>query len=441
MLELLAVPFLACLVLTAMHVPLGMHVLARGIIFVDLALAQLAALGIAIAMLAGHPPHSAAAYWYALAFTMGGAVFFTLSRGRRNTVPLEAIIGIVYAASAAAAILVLDRSPQGAESIKQLLVGSILTVTPADVRALAILYAALGVLHWLARRPLLAISQDPQAARAQGRAVVWWDLFFYATFGLVVTSSVRVAGVLLVFSYLVVPATMSAMLVASHKARLFVGWAIGAAVSALGLWASGFWDLPTGAAVVTAFGVASGAAALLVGLRAFVAYAQANRRRAVATSSIALGLVVAVAGLLLVLFPRMDHPWLDATEYRWPALRVVFLNADDAASYREAQAASDVGTAELQRLRALQQDVQWGRHSMSDARQERLRQYLASRGEIVNGDRLLMTSLKFRARERQRWLLGMPMTLAAIAGIIGALCLRRRAPRDSAPDAVQMSMP
>ena len=132
MVELLWAPFVACLVLTAIHVYLGLHVLARGVIFVDLALAQVAALGVTIAFLAGHPIQSEAAYWYALAFTLAGAALFAASRARRVPVPQEAIIGIVYAVSAAAAVLVVDRAPQGGEHIRQILVGSILTATPTE---------------------------------------------------------------------------------------------------------------------------------------------------------------------------------------------------------------------------------------------------------------------------------------------------------------------
>src|SRR5918994_6308128 len=156
--EFLWAPFLACLVLTGIHVYLGIHVLARGIIFVDLALAQVAALGITVALLAGHPIQSEAAYWYALAFTLAGSLLFALSGTHRAPIPQEAIIGIVYAVSAAIAILVVDRAPQGSEHIKQLLVGSILTVTLKEVGTLALLYGIVGVVHWAVRRPLLEIS-------------------------------------------------------------------------------------------------------------------------------------------------------------------------------------------------------------------------------------------------------------------------------------------
>src|SRR5919108_1816504 len=229
--EFLWVPFLACLVLTGIHVYLGLHVLARGIIFVDLALAQVAALGITVALLAGHAIQSEAAYWYALAFTLAGSIVFALSRTYRSPIPQEAIIGIVYAVSAAIAVLAVDRAPQGSEHIKQLLVGSILTVTLREVIMLAVLYGMVGALHWVARRPLLEISFNPGAAVERGRWMRWWDFLFYASFGFVVTSSVQMAGVLLVFSYLIVPAAVAALLTQSVTKRLALGWTVGFIVS------------------------------------------------------------------------------------------------------------------------------------------------------------------------------------------------------------------
>src|SRR3989442_980246 len=359
MVEFLAVPLLACLLLTAIHVYLGLHVLARGVIFVDLALAQVAALGVTVAFLAGHPIQSEAAYWYALAFTLGGAALFAGSRARRAPVPQEAIIGIVYAVSAAAGMIVVDRAPKGSEHIKQLLVGSILTVTPAEVGALALLYAPIGVLLWLVRRPLLDISFDPDGAGAR-RAVRRWDFVFYASFGVVVTSSVRLAGVLLVFAYLVVPATAAVMLTRSAPGRLVVGWALGVLVSVGGLAASWTWDLPTGATVVVAFGVVL--AGLAVGLAAR-AGARATRGR---------------------------------------------------------------GVAELERVRAMQREVQWGARQVSEDMQERMRQYLAGRAELLAGDRMVLGTLRARARERQRWWIGVPLVVLG-AGGAGVLVRRRRA--------------
>jgi zinc/manganese transport system permease protein len=410
--EILWVPFLACLVLTGIHVYLGLHVLARGVIFVDLALAQVAALGITVAFLAGHPIQSEAAYWYALAFTLGGAALFAGTRTSHAPIPHEAIIGIVYAVSAAVAILVVDRAPQGGEHIKQLLVGSVLTVSGGEVARLALLYAIVGTLHWLARRPLLEISFDPDGAAAAGRRIGLWDFLFYASFGLVVTSSVRVAGVLLVFSYLIVPAAVGALLTASVAVRLAVGWALGFAVSVLGLWASFVLDLPTGAAVVATFGAVLALVALGrwgVGL----ARAVGERGwRTLAGPGAALCGAVSLAGLLLMAFPRMDHHWLNWLEDAAPAVRLAFLTPHERAVHAESLEALRRGQAELARLRALQQDVQWGARELPEEMKERLRQFLASRSEITAGDRMVLHTLRRKARERQRLWLGLPLFLA-----------------------------
>jgi zinc/manganese transport system permease protein len=422
MVEVLWVPFLACLVLTGIHVYLGLHVLARGVIFVDLALAQVAALGITAAFLAGHPIQSEAAYWYALAFTVGGAALFSVSRVHRAPIPQEAIIGIVYAVSAAAAVLVVDRAPQGSEHIKQLLVGSVLTVTLEEVGRLALLYALVAAFHVLARRPMLEISLDPDAAIGRGRWVRGWDFAFYATFGLVVTSSVRIAGVLLVFSYLVVPAAAGALLARSVTGRLLIGWAVGLGVSALGLLASYLWDLPTGAAVVTTFGVVLAAVALGLGLGAL---ARSVRQRGwQALRGIARGgcALLALAGLLLMAFPRMDHHWLDWIEEAIPAVQRAFLSAHEREVHRDSRDALRRELAELARLRAMQQEAQWATRPLSEAQQDRLRQFLAGRSEIAAGDRMVLRTLRGKARERQRLWLGPPLLAA---GLLGAWAMAR----------------
>ncbi|HEX2480631.1 MAG TPA: metal ABC transporter permease, partial [Methylomirabilota bacterium] len=382
-LEFLWLPFVACLVLTGIHVYLGLHVLARGVIFVDLALAQVAALGITVAFLAGHAIQSDAAYWYALAFTVAGAALFAASRTRRGSVPQEAVIGIVYAVSAAVAVLVVDRAPQGSEHIKQLLVGSILTVSPRDVATLAAVYTVIGAIHWLIRRPLLAISFEPEGERARATGARWWDFLFYVSFGLVVTSSVRIAGVLLVFSFLIVPATAAALVARGVRWRLVIGWGLGGVTSALGLASSYAWDLPTGAAVVTTFG------AVLAGVAAAVASVGLARRvktegfGALRGIGFAVCAGAALAGLTLAAFPRLDHHWLDWLEEAVPAVQLVFLTPHERETRRESLAAVRHWQAELARLRALQQDIQWGSRQASEESQERLRQFLAGRAEIT----------------------------------------------------------
>ena len=273
LIALMWVPFLMCLVLTGIHAYLGIHVLAREVVFVDIALAQIAALGATTAFVFGWELETWESYAFGLGFTILGALVLALSRTRERHVSQEAIIGVVYAVASAAAVLVADRTPHGMEHLRGMLVGSILSVGGVEVIKVALLYAAIGALHWLCRRPFFLISTNPGRAFQDGLAVRWWDFLFYASFGVVVTSSVRIAGVLLVFSYLIVPALAGIVLGGSLAARLLIGWAFGVIVSVIAMVGSAALDLPTGATVVCAFGVslaALGAYARLAGRRARV---------------------------------------------------------------------------------------------------------------------------------------------------------------------------
>src|SRR5438132_7448223 len=253
-LPFLLAPFLASLILTGIHAYLGVHVVERGVIFVDLALAQIAALGATTAILIGMDPHGGGAYWLSLGFTFVGAGIFALARTRRGHIPQEAFIGIAYAVASAAAILAMSKATGETEHLKDMLVGNILAVDRHEVVKTAILYGAVGIFHYIFRRKFLLISTDPAAAEAKGLSIRFWDFLFYASFGFVVTSSVSIAGVLLVFCYLVVP-SVGAMLFADHIGkRLAIGWTMGTLVSALGVYFSVWLDLPTGAAIVCTFG-------------------------------------------------------------------------------------------------------------------------------------------------------------------------------------------
>ena len=254
LLALMWLPFLMCLVLTGIHAYLGFHVIAREVVFVDIALAQIAALGATAAFLVGYELDTWQSYGAGLGFTILGALVLALTRSRRGLVSHEAVIGVVYAVSAAGAVVLADRSPHGAEHLRGMLVGSLLSVRSAQVIEVAVLYAVIGAFHWLCRRPFFLISTDPDRAYREGWRVRTWDFLFYASFGLVVTSSVRIAGVLLVFSYLIVPALAGILLARGIGGRLAVGWTFGAAVSVVAMLASAALDLPTGATVVCAFG-------------------------------------------------------------------------------------------------------------------------------------------------------------------------------------------
>jgi zinc/manganese transport system permease protein len=255
LLALLWAPFLMCLVLTGIHAYLGVHVLAREVVFVDIALAQIAALGATAAFLLGHETDTWESYALGLSATLLGALVLALTRSRRRHVSQEAVIGVVYAVSAAAAVLVADRAPHGAEQVRTMLVGNLLAVRPPEVAKVATLYALVGLFHWLCRRPFFLISTDPDSAYREGWRVRLWDFLFYASFGVVVTSSVRIAGVLLVFSYLIVPALAGILLGRTVAHKLIIGWGFGTLVSVIGMTASAVFDFPTGATVVCAFGL------------------------------------------------------------------------------------------------------------------------------------------------------------------------------------------
>src|SRR6478735_11823564 len=200
-LEFLALPFAASLVIAGIHAYLGVHVVERGVIFVDLSLAQIAAFGATIAMLtplASGDPHAPAVYWISLVFTFLGAFVFSTIRSKRARIPQEAIIGICYAVASAAAILAMSKSTSESEHLKDMLVGNILAVSWPEVGKTAALYGAIGLFHYIFRRKFLAISMDHSGSVDRGVSVRFWDFLFYASFGFVVTSSVAIAGVLLV---------------------------------------------------------------------------------------------------------------------------------------------------------------------------------------------------------------------------------------------------
>ena len=245
---------LLCLVLTGIYAYLGYHVVRRGVIFVDLSLAQVAALGSSVGVLLGwgeqFPVRN---YLMSLSFTLLGSLLFVIFRSRRQKVPIEALIRITYAGAIALSLIVLEKSASGTEEIKEMLTGALLTVSPKELLFIAGLASGIGLVHWLARKPLLLVTEDPEAARGKGMKLWWWDFVFYATFGLIVTSSVRVAGVLLVFAFLIIPSVAATLAVRGISRKLAFGWLFGIAGCFGGLELSMRLDWSAGPAIVAVF--------------------------------------------------------------------------------------------------------------------------------------------------------------------------------------------
>jgi zinc/manganese transport system permease protein len=293
-LDLMLPAFAECLVLVGIHSYLGIHVIRRKVIFVDLALAQVAALGTTIGFLFGMAPDSTAALIFSMLFTFLGAAIFSITRLRGEKVPQEAVIGLVYALAAAVIILIVDRAPHGAEHIKEVMTGAILWVRWETIALAAVVYGGVGLFHYVFRRQFVLISDRPEQAYARGMRVRLWDFFFYLSFGVVISISVQTAGVLLVFVFLVVPAITATLITDRWLFQLAIGWSIGTLVSLFGLALSYWGDMPSGPTVVSFYG------AMLVVVSLFLFVFKAPTRTK-ALLKLALGLA-ATAGICVGLF-------------------------------------------------------------------------------------------------------------------------------------------
>ena len=293
--DIMAPAFFECLILVGIHSYLGIHVIKRKVIFVDLALAQVAALGTTVGFLFGIIPGTVGAYWFSLSFAILGAAIFSLSRFRHEKIPQEAIIGLVYAIAAAVVILVIDKAPHGAEHIKELLTGSILWVKWETIAYAAIVYAGIGLFHFIFRKKFLLISNNPDKAYQEGISVRFWDFLFYVSFGVVITHSVGTAGVLLVFVFLVVPAITSILITDVLWKQLVIGWSMGLVVSVLGLYISYIADLPSGPTVVAFYGIML----LIVALTLYVIRSE-NRGKSL--GRITIGIILTILIFFIIKF-------------------------------------------------------------------------------------------------------------------------------------------
>jgi len=391
--------FLVALCLVGIHTYFGIQVLARKVIFVDLALAQIAALGATVAFMLGHPAQSLATYGYSLAFTLLAAVLLAFTRAWGTRVPQEALIGVIYVVAAAAAILLIDRAPQGAEHLKQILTGNILTSGLDEIAVIVPLYVTIGLLHWLLRKQM------------SGTGALFWEFVFYASFGVVVTSSVAIAGVLLVFSFLIVPAAIGVMFASSLARQVMLGWIVGTVTSAAGLAASFAFDLPTGGAMVCGFGGALAIAGLLYPfLRGDHQHAL---RVAIATVRWVFAAMLVGSAIQLAAAPRADQPLLDMMEAAAPPLRWLYFSRAEQATFAEAGEYAERYRIEAERLNSMEKRNRTEDVALDDVNVARISSFLKSYGEMRKGEQFVMGEVRARARERVRW--GASLGLLALA--------------------------
>ena len=411
-------PFAASVAFVLIHAYLGVHVLRRNIVFADLALAQLSALGATVAFALGYPPVSPAGFAYAFAFTTLGAALLTATRALARFVSQEAFVGILYVAATAATVLVVDRSPQGAEHVKKILIGSILTVEPPELIKFAALYGVIGLMHWFARRPMLAVATEAQPAGRGTLAVSLWDFLFFLSFGVVVTSSVTTAGVLLVFSFLIVPAVIGSMFSHAVLVVLTIAWSAGILASAAGLAGSFVLDLPTGAAMVVAFVLMLMLAGLAKAL-IFVPTGQRRRNwRIAANAAAVLALVAVLASSLWLIFnPAADQPLLAVVERATGLGPASFLDSGDSATYQQAIRDAARFQQEVATLNAKERAARVGA-PLSDEEVRRVASYQQSFNEMARGERFVEDVLRTKARRHERWIVGLPAAALALAGLV-----------------------
>jgi len=253
--QILGLPLLACILMSAILGYLGIHVLKREVIFIDIALAQIAAVGsIAAHLVFEVHGDSTVAYICALGCVLLSAAFYAVIRNRITQISLEAVIGISYAIAAAGTLFLVGIAPGGHVHVQQILSGSLLWTNWRDIVLSLLVFSAVGACFYFFRKPLNRLSNNYQKAHAEGLKTAMWDFVFYMLLGIVITLTVQMAGIVVVFAFLIIPSTISALFSSHWGIRMLIGWAVTAVASVSGLLFAYYLDFSIGPAVALFLG-------------------------------------------------------------------------------------------------------------------------------------------------------------------------------------------
>jgi len=401
-LDFLWLPFLISIVLVGIHTYLGRYILARNIVFADLALAQIAALGATLGFILGHGVGSLESYGWSLLFTFSAAVLLAFTKSWTHRLPQEALIGIIYVVAASLMFLLVEKAPQGTEHIKQLLTGNILTVSNQNYWIIP-LYGAISAIIWLIRHQLQSSNSGLKG---------WFsDFVFYACFGIVVTSSVAIAGVLLVFSLLIIPISIGKIYFDDAK-ELLLGWIVGTLACFVGLILSYIYDLTPSSAIVCSL------AAFLIGasiFKLFLSDVKAGFGKFSLGIRLLLASILILSAFWLVLYPKKDQPLLDSVEFMYPNLRFLYLNQIEKKIQIDVQQHAIKYKKRIEELNSQENESRWKGSQLTEEQIQKVSSFLRIYNEMIRGENYVLREVIGRARERSRY------TIAIIYLLLGAI--------------------
>ena len=261
--DFLFLPVLSCILIVLINVYFGIHVIKREIIFIDIALAQIAAFGGVIGGLlisdhsAGHEHGEGGllSYILSVAFIFFASLMFSVLKNKKISIPLEAIIGMSFAVATTLTVIILDKAAGGDVHVHDMLIGSLLWVSGKQVIRLAVVVGLVSIFHIIFRKKFMKLTDTFDDASSSISKPGVWDFLFYFSFGLVVIEAVNIAGILTVFAFLIIPASLSVIIARSWTWKIISGWITGITAAVAGIILSVKMDIPSPPVIIILLGI------------------------------------------------------------------------------------------------------------------------------------------------------------------------------------------